>query len=71
MYFPGLSRRLFSITRFAMHGHFAAICNGCTTLYLGKDQCPVTLISDGTHPMAADITVTDTPHCEHTAHKRS
>jgi hypothetical protein len=28
MYVPGLSRHLFSITRFAKRGHFAMICNG-------------------------------------------
>jgi hypothetical protein len=35
MYMPGLSRRLFSITQFAKHGHYATILNGSTTLYFG------------------------------------
>jgi transposase InsO family protein len=61
MYVPGLSRRLFSITRFARHGHFATIRSGSTTLYFGEQQSPVTLCSsDGTRPMAADITVIPT-----------
>jgi hypothetical protein len=36
MYVPGLSRRLFSITRFARHGHYTMICHGSTTLYFGE-----------------------------------
>jgi hypothetical protein len=58
MYVPGLSRRLFSITRFAKHGHFATIRNGSTTLYFGPMQSPVTIVNEGCHPMAADVTVT-------------
>jgi len=57
MYVPGLSRRLFSITRFARHGHYATIRSGSTTLYFGEQQSPVTLTSDGSRPMAADATV--------------
>jgi len=57
MYVPGLSRRLFSITRFARHGHYATIRSGSTTLYFGAQQSPVTLTNDGTHTMAADATV--------------
>jgi hypothetical protein len=57
MYVPGLSRRLFSITRFARHGHYATIRSGSTTLYFGERQSPVTLTSDGSQPMAADATV--------------
>jgi hypothetical protein len=47
MYVPGLSRRLFSITRFARHGHYATIRSGSTTLYFGEWQSHVTLTSDG------------------------
>jgi hypothetical protein len=57
MYVPGLSRRLFSITRFARHGHYATICSGSTTLYFGEQQSPVTLTNDGSRAMAADATV--------------
>jgi transposase InsO family protein len=60
MYVPGLSRRLFSITRFARHGHFATIRSGSTTLYFGEQQSPVTLSSNGSRPMAADVTVVST-----------
>jgi len=57
MYVPGLSRRLFSITRFARHGHYATIRSGSTTLYFGEQQSPVTLTNDGSRAMAADATV--------------
>jgi transposase InsO family protein len=80
MYVPGLSRRLFSITRFAKHGHFATIRNGSTTFYFGCAQAPVTLTSKGGHPMAADVTVrslVEKPHLvpcnhshDHSANKR-
>jgi len=59
MYVPGLNRRLFSITRFARHGHYATIRSGSTTLYFGEQQLPVTLTNDGSRPMAADATVVD------------
>jgi len=80
MYVPGLSRRLFSITPFAMHGHFAAIQNGSTTLYFGRQQSPVTLTYEGGKAMAADVTVVSSegqPHLvpcnrnhDHSANKR-
>jgi hypothetical protein len=80
MYLPGLSRRLFSITWFATHGHFAAIQNGSTTLYFGRQQSPVTLTYEGGRAMAADITVVSSevqPHLipcnrnhDHSANKR-
>jgi hypothetical protein len=57
MYVPGLSRRLFSITRFARHGHYATIRGGSTTLYFGEQQSPVTLTNDGSRAMAANATV--------------
>jgi len=58
MYVPGLSQHLFSIMRFAKHGHFATICSGSTTLYFGSQQAPVTLTNDGSHTMAANMMVT-------------
>jgi hypothetical protein len=80
MYVPGLSRRLFSIIRFAKHGHYATIRNGSTTLYFGPQQSLVTLTSEGCQPKAADITVTsitEKPHLvpcsrnhDHSANKR-
>jgi hypothetical protein len=80
MYVPGLSHRLFSITRFAKHGHFTTIRNGSTTLYFGPAQSLVTLINEGCHPMAADVTATSlntVPHAvpshrshDHSAEKR-
>jgi len=57
MYTPGLSRRLFSITCFARHTHYATIRSGSTTLYFGEQASPVTLTNDGSRPMAADATV--------------
>ncbi len=59
MYVPGLSRRIFSITRFAKHGHFATIKKNSTTLYFGSSHIPVTLpVHDGL-PLAADISITN------------
>lgn len=43
MYVPGLSRRLFSITKFGKHGHYAIVRGASTTLYFGKNEFPVTL----------------------------
>jgi hypothetical protein len=43
MYVLGLSRRLFSITRFANNGHRAAITKNAVTLFFGPDACPVTI----------------------------
>jgi transposase InsO family protein len=43
MYVPGLSRRLFSITRFASNGHSATISKNNVTLYFGAQACPVTI----------------------------
>jgi len=43
MYVPGLSRRLFSITRFASNGHRASITKDNVTLYFGLQACPVTI----------------------------
>jgi hypothetical protein len=60
MYIPGLSRRLFSITRFAKHGHFATIKQNSTTLYFGSKHDPVTLPAHDGKTMAADIQVTST-----------
>jgi hypothetical protein len=68
MYVPGLSRHLFSITRFAKHSHYATIHYGSTTLYFCPQQSPVTLTSEGCQPMAADVTGTsimEKPHLVH------
>jgi hypothetical protein len=43
MHIPRLSRILFSITRFAKHGHFATIKQNYTTLYFSSKYAPVTL----------------------------
>jgi hypothetical protein len=43
MYVPGLSRRFFSITRFASNGHRAAITKDNVRLYFGSHACPVTI----------------------------
>lgn len=43
MYIPGLNRRLFSITRFARHGHYAAFRNATTTLHFFPSWARVTL----------------------------
>jgi hypothetical protein len=43
MYVPGLSRRLFSITQFAQHGHRAIVQQQGTTLLFGPKALPVTI----------------------------
>jgi len=43
MYIPGLNRRLFSITRFARHGHYAVFCNAATTLHFAPSWARVSL----------------------------
>jgi hypothetical protein len=40
---PGLSRRLFSITKFASNGHRATITKDNVTLFFGQNACPVTI----------------------------
>jgi hypothetical protein len=59
MYVPGLSRRLFSIAKFAKHGHFATIKHNCTTLYFGSQHAPVTLPAHDGRTLASNIHVTD------------
>jgi transposase InsO family protein len=43
MYVPGLSRRLFSVTQFAQHGHCAIVQQQGTTLLFGPRKLPVTI----------------------------
>jgi hypothetical protein len=43
IYVPGLSRRLFSITQFAAHGHKAIIQHNFVTLLFGVNQQPITI----------------------------
>jgi hypothetical protein len=43
MYIPGLSRRLFPVTKFAQHGHHAIIQKHGTTLIFGPTKSPVTI----------------------------
>jgi hypothetical protein len=43
MYVPGLSRRLFSITKFASFGHSAIIKKNEIILYFGDDESPISL----------------------------
>jgi len=43
MYVPGLSRRLFLITKFASNGHRASITKDAVTLFFGSQECPVTI----------------------------
>jgi hypothetical protein len=58
MYVPGLSRRLFSITKFGKHGHYAIVRGASTTLYFGKNEFPVTLSPlQGKEQLASDSRV--------------
>jgi hypothetical protein len=58
MHIPRLSRILFSITRFAKHGHFATIKQNYTTLYFSSKYAPVTLPAHDGKTLAVDIQVT-------------
>ncbi len=62
MYVPGLSRRLFSITKFARHGHYAIVKHNATTLYFdGANGHPVTILAHNNgNTMASDISVIST-----------
>jgi len=60
MYVPGLSRRLFSVAKFARHGFHAMIRRNATTLYFSSNgkESPVTLQSvGGGKALAADLRV--------------
>jgi hypothetical protein len=58
MYVPGLSRRLFSITKFARHGHVAVIKDNGIILYFEPHTAAVTLTHfSGGNNLAADIRV--------------
>jgi hypothetical protein len=55
MYVPGLSCRLFSITKFAHHGHVAVTKDNVITLYFEPHAAAVTLTSlSGGNNLAAD-----------------
>jgi hypothetical protein len=43
MYVPGLNCRLFSVTKFADHGHYAIICHNAVTLYFGVSENLITV----------------------------
>jgi hypothetical protein len=45
MYVPGLSRRLFSITRFVRHGHHATFTKGTTTLKFAPSWVTIFLVN--------------------------
>ncbi len=83
MYIPGLSRRLFSITKFAHHGHKALIQDNGIILYFEPHAAAVTLSPlSGTNTVAADIrvhtssyneehhSVPSARHREHTTNKK-
>lgn len=56
MYIPGLSKRLFSITKFAAFGHYAMVRGNATTLYFGPKYSPVTLLAHNAgNTLATDL----------------
>jgi transposase InsO family protein len=58
MYVPGLSRRLFSITRFVRHGHNATFTKGTTTLQFAPTMATVSIAhTTKATVFAADSTV--------------
>lgn len=69
MYVPGSSRRLFSVTQFAQHGHRAIVQQHGTTLLFGPRCLPVTIPHQkGGKTMASNLTVIDQSY-EPTYHK--
>jgi hypothetical protein len=61
IYDPGLSRRLFSITRFASNGHRAAITKDNVTLYFGLHACPVTIPLRNGLNIASNVRIVQRP----------
>ena len=60
MYVPGLSRRLFSLTRFAEKGHNIMISKNAICLHVGTKRC--TLAMPHGHTLASNVlTVPDAP----------
>lgn len=58
MHIPGSSRCLFSITKFAQHGHYTVVKWNATTLFFGTQQAPVTiLVQGGGDSLAANLRV--------------
>jgi hypothetical protein len=67
MYVPGLSCRLFSLTKFAKHGHHALVKNSATIFYFscgaGSSSHPVTITTGSSrNTVASNITVQDDPY---------
>ena len=61
MYVPGLSRRLFSITRFASNGHRATITKVTVTLYFGQHACPVMIPLKNSINIASNVRIVRRP----------
>jgi hypothetical protein len=60
MYIPGLNRRLFSITRFARHGHYAVFRNATTTPHFAPSWARVSLSTPHREQaFVANLTVTE------------
>jgi hypothetical protein len=59
MYVPGLSCRLFSVTKFSQHGHKAIIQQHGTMLLFGSCCLPVTIpYNKGQYALASNLTIT-------------
>jgi hypothetical protein len=70
MYVPGLSRRLFSITRFVRHGHHATFTKGTTILKFAPSWAVVSLVNHiRAAAFAADSTVIAKKEIPNTYHE--
>ncbi len=64
MYIPGLSHQLFSITKFARHGHKALIQNNGIVLYFQNHAASITLSPlSGSNTVVADIHIHNNDNC--------
>jgi hypothetical protein len=61
MYVPGLSRCLFSMTRFATNGHRASITKDAVSLYFGSQECPVTIALHNGLNVASNVRIVPRP----------
>jgi hypothetical protein len=61
MHVPGLSRRLFSITKFVSNGHRATITKDNVTLFFGPHACPVTIPLQNGINIASNVRIVRRP----------
>jgi hypothetical protein len=71
MYVPGLSRRLFSLTRFTEQGHTVFMRRNAICLRFGEAQSPVTLVVHSDMTLASNVRVATGPTSSANTHVTS